>query len=117
MPSLEITTMVGCPLMCTFCPQDKLRGAYGDNKKSMSVSDFAFMLAKVPTHVRIDFSGMSEPWANPECTKMLTHALAKEFKVAIYTTLYGMEDWSAVAQLLKKHEEQVELVVLHLPDR
>ena len=30
MNTLEITTQIGCPLMCTFCPQDKLRQADPD---------------------------------------------------------------------------------------
>ena len=28
-PVMELTTMIGCPLMCTFCPQDALRTQYG----------------------------------------------------------------------------------------
>ena len=32
MPTMEITTMVGCPLMCTFCPQDGLKNSYGKDK-------------------------------------------------------------------------------------
>jgi adenine C2-methylase RlmN of 23S rRNA A2503 and tRNA A37 len=28
MPTLEITTLIGCPMRCTFCPQDKLAANY-----------------------------------------------------------------------------------------
>ena len=28
-PVMELTLMVGCPLMCSFCPQDNLRNEYG----------------------------------------------------------------------------------------
>jgi len=115
-PSLEITTMVGCPLMCCFCPQDKLRTAYGDKTKYLSLNDFAHMLAKVPRHVRIDFSGMSEPWANPECTAMLRHTYDQGYTVAIYTTLYGMDDHNAVIGLVRDRAQQTEIVVIHLPD-
>jgi hypothetical protein len=124
MPTLEITTMVGCPLMCTFCPQPQLKGAYEDavsdkrSKKYLDRSAFEAVLLKVPKHVRIDFSGMAEPWANPECTQMLRHALESGFDVAVYTTLYGMgeSDAEAVIDLLAKHRSQVEVVCLHLPD-
>src|SRR5580658_4188911 len=68
MPSLEFTLMVGCPLKCTFCPQDRLRGVYGKNTKYMSLDDFKTILSKIPNHVRIDFSGMAEPWTNPDAT-------------------------------------------------
>lgn len=117
MPTLEITTMVGCPLKCTYCPQDQLRGAYGKAKKYLAVADFERVLAKLPPYVRIDFSGMAEPWANPDCTKMLALALGAGFNVAIYTTLYGMSDSDEVIALLLEHKDQVEALVLHLPDR
>jgi organic radical activating enzyme len=120
MPTLEITTMVGCPLRCTYCPQDALRAGYGEairNWKYLAVDDFARVLAKLPPYVRIDFSGMAEPWANPDCTKMLALALGAGFNVSVYTTLYGMDDPDQVIALLKAHKDQVEAVVLHLPDR
>ena len=59
MPCLEITTMVGCPLKCTYCPQDELRGTYGQNEKYLSFENFKLILSKVPHYVRIDFSGMA----------------------------------------------------------
>jgi hypothetical protein len=119
MPSLEFTLMVGCPLKCTFCPQDTLRGLYGKNTKYFALDDFKTILAKVPKHVRIDFSGMAEPWANPDATAMLRHALEAGYSMAIYTTLYGMEaeDGQAVADLIRAHAPQMEVMCLHLPDR
>src|SRR5580658_2450160 len=119
MPSLEFTLMVGCPLKCTFCPQDKLRGVYGKNTKYMSLEDFKSILSKIPNHVRIDFSGMAEPWANPDATAMLRHTLSLGYSVAVYTTLYDMtpEDGSAVVEMLRQHAPRIEVLCLHLPDR
>lgn len=119
MPSLEFTLMVGCPLKCTFCPQDRLRGIYGKNTKYLSLDAFHTILNKVPKHVRIDFSGMAEPWANPDATAMLRHTLASGYAVAIYTTLYDMEpaDREMVVDLLRRHAAQIEVLCLHLPDR
>ena len=120
MPRLEITTMVGCPLQCTFCPQTNLKGAYSTHKadKYLTGENFKRIIDKLPRHVRIDFSGMSEPWANPNCTDMLRYALEKGFQVAVYTTLYGMggDDAEVVISLLKRHHKQVDLIKLHLPD-
>ena len=115
---LEITTMVGCPLMCTFCPQDALKKSQPkDADKYLSVENFKRMLAKItPDQVEIHFSGMSEPWANPDCTEMLEHALKSGFDVSVYTTLYGMKDPERVAALLQAHDSQVKTVHLHLPD-
>jgi hypothetical protein len=119
MPSLEFTLMVGCPLKCTFCPQDTLRGLYGTNTKYFSLDDFKTILAKVPKHVRIDFSGMAEPWANPDATAMFRHSVQSGYNTAIYTTLYGMEaeDSAAVVDLIRAHPTQMEVLCLHLPDR
>jgi len=119
---MEITTMIGCPLRCTFCPQDALTSAYGKTSKSekyMQFSDFEVMLAKIPGHVQIDFAGMSEPWANPACTKMLQHTLEQGYRTSIYTTLYNMsvaDSLFITTELLPKYEKQIEIIVLHLPD-
>lgn len=115
MPSIEITTMIGCPVMCTYCPQGKLRDAYS-GQKYLTLPDFRTILTRIPRHVRIDFSGMSEPWANPDCTKMLIATLAAGYNIAIYTTLYGMDDAEGVCDLLERHAAQIETVCLHLPD-
>jgi hypothetical protein len=117
-PAMELTTMIGCPLMCTFCPQKNLRNSYGKSAKYMSVGTLTTVLDKLPTNTRIDFSGMSEPWANPNCTDMLEQTLVRGFKVAIFSTLYGMkkEDASRTKELLEKYERQIEIVCVHLPD-
>jgi len=115
-PVMELTTMIGCPLMCTFCPQESLRNNYGDSTKYMQPQDLVKVLAKLPKDTRIDFSGMSEPWANPHCTEMLETVIYMGFKVAIYTTLYGMKDPDKVRFLLESHPEQVEVIMIHLPD-
>src|SRR5258708_36868301 len=119
MATLEITTMIGCPLMCTFCPQDRLKASYGkDSDKYMSLETFTVILDKVPSDVRLDFSGMAEPWAHPDATKMLEMALQRGRRVAIYTTLYGMsvEDSIYITEtLLPQFEKQVDLLNLHMP--
>ena len=119
MPCLEITTMVGCPLKCTYCPQDQLRGTYGKNEKYLSLENFKLIIGKIPHYVRIDFSGMAEPWANPDTTAMLAHALERGFNVCVYTTLYGIgaEESEKIVALLTKYAKQVEVLCLHLPDQ
>lgn len=101
--------------MCTFCPQDKIKSKYR-SAKYLSVENFKTILSKVPKHVRIDFSGMAEPWANPNATVMLRHCLQEGYRMAIYTTLYGMGDANTVAGLLTHYAPQIELICLHLPD-
>ncbi len=117
MPTLEITTMIGCPQKCTFCPQDKLIANYPpDAVRALSLTNFKVIVAKLPPFVRIDFSGLSEPWASRFATDMLDHALTERRNVAVYTTLQGMRDPQRVADLLTAHASQVEALVVHLPD-
>jgi hypothetical protein len=102
--------------MCTFCPQDNLKTNYGKNQKHFSVDDFTRIIDKLPRHVRVDFSGMAEPWANPDATEMLHYALMEGRSVAVYTTLFGMRDGARVATILETYSENVEVLCLHLPD-
>lgn len=117
-PSLELTTMIGCPLMCTFCPQKNLKQSYGKNTKYMTVDTLITVLDKLPINTTIDFSGMAEPWANPDCTDMLEQTLARGFKVSIFSTLFGMkvEDATRIAKLFEKYNSQIVTVCIHLPD-
>lgn len=117
-PTLEITTMVGCPLMCTFCPQDSLRDQYGTDAKYMSLDTFKSALSNIAPNTRIDFSGMAEPWVNPECTDMLAHAFERGHRVAIYTTLYNWDRTTTdrVADLLAQYSDKVDVFMVHYPD-
>jgi len=85
----------------------------------MSLETFEACLSKLPISCQVDFAGMSEPWANPACTKMLALTLERGYRVSIFTTLYGMsvaESAYIATELLPKHEKQVDRVCLHLPD-
>lgn len=92
MASMEITTMIGCRIRCTYCPQDKLIQAYTkrSNVTKMTFDTFKKCLDKIPLRVHIHFSGMAEPWLNPECTKMLLYAHRQGYEIAVYTTTVGM---------------------------
>lgn len=116
--------MIGCPLMCTFCPQKALKAAYEKNEPSkkaikyLSYENYEIILRKLPAYLTIGFSGMAEPWANPQCTDMLKLTLEKGFDVRIFTTLYGItnDDAKIITQLLVKHKHQIKTLVIHLPD-
>lgn len=114
MATLEITTRIGCKNNCSYCPQDALVKAYKARSSvfEMSFDLFKRCVDKVPNHVRIDFSGMAEPWLNRECTRMLLYAHEKGFDLAIYTTLVGMssEDLDALVGI------QFRQFMVHLPD-
>ena len=120
MPTLEITTKLGCSLACRFCPQDRLVKSYprGESRE-LSFDEFRLVLAKLPAHVRVDFSGMAEPWLNLHATAMVVHAFELGRKVAIYTTLQGMPADDA-AMLIERFSDRIGWEtpwVIHLPDR
>ena len=119
MPTMEITTMIGCPVMCTYCPQEVLRKRMVDEIKYLSFGDFKNALNKIPKNVRIDFSGMCEPWANPECTDMFRYAISEGYIISIYTTLYGMsiDDAHDVIGIIRSHPLQIADLVIHLQDK
>ena len=108
---LEITTHIGCPMDCTDCPQALLRSKY-QGRKTMDFEDYKKAIDKVPKFVRIDFSGMCEPFVNKHCADMILYAADKGHPLALYTTLQGAteEDYE------KLKDVKYEVVTIHLPD-
>lgn len=118
-PTLEITTSMpprGCPMHCTYCPQDTIAAAY-DGVPTLSYANFVQLLAKVPREVQVTFAGFSEPFLNPASAAMICHAHETGHRVSVFTTGIGM------------HPADVEAIrhipfagvqggfVLHLPDQ
>jgi len=102
-PALEISTNIGCPVACAYCPQKTLLAAYSKRSSVyfLPLEHFKICIDKVPQEVAIDFSGMSEAWRNPECTQMVQYAIERGHRVRIHTTLTGMrkEDVEVLAAL------------------
>jgi len=117
MPILEITTMVGCPLVCKYCPQDKLNKNYPkSSKKFLSLDDFKVILEKLPQDTIINFCGFSEPFSNPNCLDLIKYAAQKKFQLFIYTTLQGASR-EAINYLCRLCDEgKIARFELHLPD-
>ncbi|HPZ07696.1 MAG TPA: radical SAM protein [Candidatus Eremiobacteraeota bacterium] len=112
--TIEITTRIGCKNNCIYCPQNKLIEKYTQKSNiiDMSFDTFKTCVDKIPRRVRIDFSGMAEPWLNPDCTKMLLYANKKRFKIQVYTTCVGMTEKDL--DLIK--DISFDLFEVHLPD-
>ena len=114
MRTIDITTNVGCSVRCAFCPQDKLLPAYRDRggPRQMTFAAFREMLRKIPPDTALDFSGMAEPWLNPDCTEMLLHAHERGYEVAAFTTTIGMDE----ADVARIQSIPFRRFVVHLPD-
>lgn len=119
--NIEITTTIGCPVMCSFCPQVsliknfKLQNSLKFNDKVLLFDRFKKVADKLPQWVDIHFSGMSEPYASKDCTKMMKYAIDKGHKISVYTTLVGAntEDLKFLSEV--NFDRKYKLVV-HLPD-
>lgn len=113
--TMEITTKIGCTMRCKYCPQSLLIREYTQDSKRpimMSMDTFKQCIDKIPDYITIDFSGMCEPWLNPQCTDMVEYAAKVGHPIRIFTTLVGMtmNDIERLGRL------EVEQLVLHLPD-
>lgn len=94
MPTLEITTKIGCSNICSYCPQSKLIKAYQarSSETMMSLETFKTCIDKLPQNVIVEFSGMVEPWLNPNCTAMVQYAHNHGHVINVFSTLVGMND-------------------------
>jgi hypothetical protein len=119
---LEITTRVGCGVGCRFCPQSLLGRAYAARANGrrpehlMTVDTFAACIEKLPAFVEIDFSGFAEPWLNPRCTDMLKHALERDRRIRVHTTLQGVSTSDAHV-LASVPPDSIAYFSIHLPSR
>ncbi len=111
--ALDIATNIGCSCGCVYCPQPVLTRAYakGGGDPMMSLEVFERCVEKLPGDIRLMFAGVSEPWLNPECTRMIEWAHTNGRQVKVFTTTTGMtaEDVRRVTAL-----PGIEMV-LHVP--
>jgi hypothetical protein len=106
-------------MACRFCPQDRLAKSYPKGEpRDLSLSDFLTVLEKLPPYVRVDFSGMAEPWLNRDATAMAILAFERRRTVAIYTTLQGMapDDATLLIERFGSRITPEAPWVIHLPD-
>lgn len=108
---VEITTVIGCSMKCTYCPQPALKSAYSGTKV-MNLESFVKYIETIPTDVEIHFAGYSEPWLAPDATLMVFHAYARGHPLVIHTTLKGMKlhEWDSIRHI------PVSFSSIHLPD-
>jgi hypothetical protein len=82
----------------------------------LSLEDFIILALKLPPHVAIHFSGMSEPFSNPRCIDMILFAADLPNPISIYTTLSGLNMESADALFPLLESSRFDEFVIHLPD-
>ena len=98
-PTMEITTTIpkkGCVVDCVFCPQRTLQKVWDSKhftthkERTMSMEQFKMAIDKLPTEVRITFSGFIEPYMNKHCSDMMVYAHEQGHRISVFTTAVGM---------------------------
>ena len=98
-PTMEITTTIpkkGCVVDCVFCPQRTLQKVWDSKhftthkERTMSMEQFKMAIDKLPTEVRITFSGFIEPYMNKHCSDMMLYAHEQGHRISVFTTAVGM---------------------------
>ena len=95
---MEISTNIACRVQCDFCPQELLIEEYSarNNLKNisygqptqMSFDAFKKCLSTIPKSVIISFAGYTEPWLNPDCSKMIVYAYEKGHQIEVFTWVH-----------------------------
>lgn len=104
--------MVGCRVNCIrYCPQEVIAAKYR-GERVLSLGKFKEYITTIPKEIPIIFSGVADPFMNPECTDMILHAHRKGHRVLVFSTLTGM----SINDAQRLAAVPVERFVLHLPD-
>ena len=88
---IEITTILGCPVDCSYCPQDQLKSSSKGRKKRMALEDFNRAINNIDMKVGISWTGYSEPCLSPDLPEMCESVRSKNISQVISTTLTGNE--------------------------
>ena len=110
--TVEFTMKIGCPVAClNYCPQEIITKNYA-GVSMMQFDAFRFFMKTIPTSQTIIFSGLSEPFANPECIDMMEWTHNQGYPIWLFTTLVGVtrEISERLIQI------PVDRLCLHLPD-
>ena len=115
LPEVEFTTSIGCHINCKLCPQELFIKRYKQisDINILTFKNFRKLIDKIPKDVVILFSGMTEPWLNKDCSKMVLYAYnTGHTNIKIFTTAVGMtpEDIDKIKHIPFRQ------FVLHLPD-
>lgn len=110
--TVEITTTLGCPVDCLYCPQELLKKEGKGRKKKLEYEDFQKAIDNIDVNAEIGWTGYSEASLSPHLDAMVTYAAKKNFDQYISTTLGGCNQ--SVEFLIKsKHFRRF---TLHMPD-
>lgn len=114
----DFSLKVGCRLNCKYCPQELFVSSYlkkfgVDAPRELSFDNFCKLLDKVEPGSGICFAGMTEPFLNKDCAKMIRYAYEKGYKIHLDTTFQGatLEDIEYIKEV------EFSDLQFHIPDQ
>lgn len=90
--SIDITTIIGCPNKCIYCPQDVFLKNY-EGAKNLTLDDLKLMLKNINNETTmLHFAGYSECFFNKNIVDLLLYCYNSGFVINLFTTLQGFTD-------------------------
>ena len=109
---LEITTTVGCAMMCEYCPQESYKKNGKEYPRSINFEVFKNAIKNVDNSYIIHWTGFSEPLHAKDFPLMSKYLNQNGYKQHISTTMYGREE----SKEFMITENCFDSIMYHLPD-
>ncbi|MDB3995855.1 SPASM domain-containing protein [Candidatus Pelagibacter sp.] len=111
---LEITSTIGCTMMCSYCPQKLITdvSTKDQSQKKLNFNEFKNFVENIPNNTQINWTGYTEPLLHEDFNKFVLYLNEKKFKQAISTTMHGRSK----SQDFMSNFNKFEWVNFHLPD-
>lgn len=111
---LEITSTIGCTMMCSYCPQKLITSVSTkkQSQKKLVFDEFKDFVKNIPKETQINWTGYTEPLLHDDFDKFVLFLNEKKFKQSISTTMHGRTK----SQEFMSVYNNFEWVNFHLPD-
>ena len=112
--SLEITSSIGCTMMCDYCPQKLITSVSTTDKNSskLDFDKFKLYVDNIPSNTKISWTGYTEPLLHEDFDKFVLYLKSKNFVQKISTTMHGKSNSQEFMSKFGDFEE----INFHLPD-
>ena len=111
---LEITSTIGCAMMCDYCPQTLIKSTLDKNidNRILNKESFLKYFDNISNNTIIHWSGYSEPLAHKDFEFFVNYLSENKYEQHISTTMFGRnstEEYMSKTKVFKS-------ITFHLPD-
>tara|TARA_B100001245_G_C22887317_1_gene427014 strand:- start:1050 stop:2051 length:1002 start_codon:yes stop_codon:yes gene_type:complete len=109
---IEITTTVGCAMMCTYCPQTQYKTKGKNLPVAMDFEIFKKAMSNVPKDYTVHWTGYSEALHHKDFSKMADYLKQMGYQQHLGTTMFGRQisiEYLSYSKVFKS-------INFHLPD-